>query len=287
MLSVEHADPSAELRPFLYGYVQRTSEPYKPAIVEPVVARAGSMLEFQFGDPFNVPAYGIDQPNLSDPITVVGPIGARRVRIIIQGRIEALTVLFRPFGFFALFGIPLGRFAGTGTEGGGVFGAPIRHLNEQLGNLSFFAQRVSALEAFLSHRLRKCRPLHPAHRALQSLTSMTAQRTLSNVSGEVGISTRQLERISLDYTGVTPKALARLARFQRALRLRQTTTQNWTWIAHAANYYDQMHMIREFRELAGDTPERAIRQISSDHLISFMTSPVANDRFKQQSRSGV
>lgn len=74
MLFVEHARPSPELAPYLYGYVQRVSDPREPEIVEPVLARSGSMLIFQFDDQYDVPAYGLDLPNLSVPITIIGPI---------------------------------------------------------------------------------------------------------------------------------------------------------------------------------------------------------------------
>lgn len=102
MLFVQHANPSPELAPYLYGYVQRISEPYQPEIVEPVVARSGSMLEFQFGDPYDVPLYSLDLPNPSVPITIIGPIPARHVRVIIRGRVEAFTVLFRPLGLYTV-----------------------------------------------------------------------------------------------------------------------------------------------------------------------------------------
>jgi len=228
------------------------------------------MLIFQFDDPYNVPLYGVDLPNWSDPITIVGPIPARQRRIIIRGRVEEFTLLFRPLGFYAFFGVPLSYFTGRGTEGGGALGAPVLALYEQLGNLRSFADRITTLELFLTRQLNQRRSLHPAHRALHVLASARTQSTVQDVAAQAGISTRQLERISLDYSGISPVALTRLARFQRALRLRQTTSASWTWIAHAANYHDQMHMIREFRSLAGNTPERAVRDLSSDHLISFM-----------------
>ena len=273
MLSVQHARPSLELAHCVYGYVQRVSQPDQsshPHIVEPVVARSGSMLEFQFGEPLDAPIYGLDLPNPSVPITIVGPIRARNVRLIIRSGLEGFTVLFRPLGLYTVFAIPLARFVGTGTEGGAVLGAPVGALYEQLGNLRSFADRIKVVESFLTERLRRRRPLHPAESALRILASTNKQRTVRSVAAQTGISTRQLERLSMDYTGITPIELARLARFQKALRLRQTTTESWTWIAHAANYHDQMHMIREFRSLAGNTPERAIGDLSPDHLISFM-----------------
>jgi AraC-like DNA-binding protein len=270
MLRVHHAKPSSELAPYLYGYAQRLSEPDQPEIVEPVVARSGSMLEFQFGDPYAVPIYGVDLPNLSVPITIIGPIPNRFARVIIRGRVEALTVQFRPLGLYTIFGIPLSYFTGKGTEGGSVLGPSVRALFEELGNLGSFIARVQTLELFLTQRLRQRRSLHPANRALSVLTSGREWSKARQVAAQAGISTRQLERLSLEYTGISPVVLTRVARFQRALWLRQRTDENRTWIAHAANYHDQMHMIRDFRSLAGDTPERAIHNPAPDHLINFM-----------------
>ncbi len=270
MLRVQHARPSPELAPYVYGYVLRISDPRGPEIVEPVVARSGSMLEFQFADQYDVPIYGLDLPNPSVPITIIGPIPARNVRVVIRGRVEALAVLFRPLGFYAIFRIPLSKFTGTGTEGGGVLGLPVRRLYQELGNLPSFPERIQSVERFLLRHLHRGRPLHPSHRALQVLASAGKQRTVHSVAAQSGISTRQLERLALEYSGVSPVLLARLTRFQKALRLRQQTSQNWAWIAHAAEYHDQMHMIRDFRSLAGDTPERVMRDLAPEHLITFM-----------------
>jgi AraC-like DNA-binding protein len=270
MLKVQHARPSPELSPYIYSYVLRVSDPRDPEVVEPVVARSGSMLEFQFGDQYDVPVYGLDRPNPSNPITIIGPIPVRNVRIVIRGKVEALAVLFRPLGFYSIFGIPLSQFTGIGTEGGGVLGVPVGRLYEQLGNLRSFPDRIQSVERFLLQSLRRGGSLHLAHGALHALASARGQRTVGTVAAQTGISTRQLERISLEYSGITPILLARLTRFQKALWLRQQTTQTWTWIAQAADYHDQMHMIRDFRSLAGDTPERAMRNLAPEHLIHFM-----------------
>jgi len=270
MLNVQHARPSPELAPYVYGYVLRVSDPREPEVVEPVVSRSGSMLEFQFGDQYDVPVYGLDRPNPSNPITVIGPIPARNVRVVIRGRVEALAVLFRPLGFYAIFGIPHSPFTGIGTEGGGVLGVPVRRLYQHLGNLRSFPDRIQSVERFLLQHLHRGQSLHRAHRALSVLVSPGRQSMVHTVAAQAGISTRQLERISLESIGVSPILLARLTRFQQALRLRQQTAQSWAWIAQAADYHDQMHMIRDFRSLAGDTPERAMAKLAPEHLISFM-----------------
>jgi AraC-like DNA-binding protein len=228
------------------------------------------MLEFQFGDPYDVRFYGVDLPNASVPITVIGPMPARNVRIVIRGRVEALAVLFRPCGLNAIFGIPLAPLVGTGTEGAGVLGGTMTTLHQQLGNMRVFSERVSALETFLVRQLHRSRRSHAAHRALNLLASVGEGFAVQQVASEAGLSTRQFERIAHECTGISPVVLSRLQRFRRALRLRQTTDGSWTWIAHEAGYYDQMHMIREFGQFAGAAPEKAMKQISPEHLISFM-----------------
>ncbi len=59
-----------------------------------------------------------------------------------------------------------------------------------------------------------------------------------------------------DTLGVGPKAFSQLTRFRRALRAaRQPDRANWASVAATAGYYDQAHLITEFRAIAGVTPQ--------------------------------
>jgi transcriptional regulator GlxA family with amidase domain len=59
-----------------------------------------------------------------------------------------------------------------------------------------------------------------------------------------------------DEVGVTPKTYARLLRFERATSLaRSSTRPDWTRIAVACGYYDQSHLINDFRSISDRTPE--------------------------------
>jgi len=66
--------------------------------------------------------------------------------------------------------------------------------------------------------------------------------------------------------------LTRISRFSHALSLRTERSFNWTQIAHAAGYHDQMHMIRDFREFAGEAPTSALQEIAPEHLIHYATN---------------
>jgi AraC-like DNA-binding protein len=53
--------------------------------------------------------------------------------------------------------------------------------------------------------------------------------------------------------GIGPKDFARAARLQRAVRMTKTST-DWGRIAADVGYYDQAHLIADFRDLVGLTP---------------------------------
>ena len=268
-LTVQHATPDVRLGMFVRSYVQRETGTCKPGeeIVEPVVARMGTMLEFQFDNPYEVPIYGTGLCIIPPSINVIGPMTQRTYRLLIRDHVQALAVLFQPDGFRALFGIPASIFVNTAIEGHSVLGPGVTRLFEQLGNTNAFAGRVTLLDSFLLKRLAATQPLGRIHRALTSLIETGNQARVADVARQAGITIRQLERKSLDYAGVSPKLLVRIARFQRALRMKSSGSASWSEIAHNLDYYDQMHMIRDFCAFAGEAPVRALEQTAPDHLI--------------------
>ena len=66
---------------------------------------------------------------------------------------------------------------------------------------------------------------------------------------------RQLERQSLERIGLPPKFFARLIRFSEAYKFKERNPQKtWTEISHRFGYFDQMHLIRDFRQFTGMNP---------------------------------
>jgi AraC-like DNA-binding protein len=81
--------------------------------------------------------------------------------------------------------------------------------------------------------------------------------SLSHLPGEVG--DRQFRRLCLNGAGLTPKKLARVLRFRRALSYAKThPTVDMSQLAIDCGYFDQPHMIRDFNEFAGHSPSRLL-----------------------------
>jgi AraC-like DNA-binding protein len=272
MLKVQSAAPAASLRACIRGYVQREAYLGSQELVEPVVARLGVMLEFEFAGAYEVRNYGSNALDDTFPISIIGPQTWRRARLLIRNHVESLVVLFQPAGFHALFGIPTLPLAETGTEGHAVLGPSVSHLHQHLGNQRTFAERVGILDLYFQQRLGSHQVESVVHRALHVLTQPGPFTQVSEIARHMKVSQRQLERKALEYTGVSPKALTRIARFSRALRLRAESPLTWTQIAHASDYHDHMHMIRDLRIFAGEAPTSAVQEIAPDHLIHYCAS---------------
>src|SRR6266702_4303592 len=106
MISVQTARPHPRLEPFIRSYVYRKTGATDTAVIEPVVARLGAMLEFLFRRPYEIPLLGTTHTLVCPRVAIIGPVTERRVQLVIRDQVEALTVLFKPLGFFALFDIP-------------------------------------------------------------------------------------------------------------------------------------------------------------------------------------
>jgi transcriptional regulator GlxA family with amidase domain len=80
------------------------------------------------------------------------------------------------------------------------------------------------------------------------------------LSQQVNLGRRQLERNFLVATGLTPKLLTRIVRFQNTLnRIENSSDPSLTGIAYASGFYDQSHFIKDFKEFSGFNPREYIK----------------------------
>jgi AraC-like DNA-binding protein len=99
------------------------------------------------------------------------------------------------------------------------------------------------------------------------------------VAREAGWSPRRLQDLFLAETGLTPKAACRVTRFHRARTLlgRRTAAgapADLAGIAAACGYFDQAHLAREFRDLAGCPPSAWLEEF---RIVQAMLEPPGAD----------
>ena len=86
------------------------------------------------------------------------------------------------------------------------------------------------------------------------------------ISVELGLGEKRLRQLFSSQVGVTPKRFARIARMQALLTLAAASeAPRWAALAVACGYYDQAHLIQEFRSLTGLTPSSYRARTPGEH----------------------
>jgi AraC-like DNA-binding protein len=129
--------------------------------------------------------------------------------------------------------------------------ARARRLAEQLAESSSPREAIGRFEASLGEPPA----LDPVEKVVAWLVENRGQVPVEDLADSASLSLRQFRRICLERTGLTPKRLARVLRFRQALvHAGQERPADWAQVALECGYYDQAHLINEFREFSGLAP---------------------------------
>lgn len=184
---------------------------------------------------------------------LVGP-QVSRVNIRVADRLRAIRVDFRPGGLYRLLGVPMYELLNGGFDARDIFGSDMVSISDRLDNVTL-EQGKAVVEAFLLEKLASLKPILPFDSAIQVLLGSNGRLSVEQTASLACLSTKQFERKCKERLGMNPKMYSRILRFSRAYRLHEASPRlSWTAIAHEAGYFDQMHMIREFRDFAGVNP---------------------------------
>lgn len=165
-------------------------------------------------------------------------------------------VAFRPGGTVPFVTMPAHELRDTDVPLEAVWDpARTRRLREQLLTAAHPDRALDILERALMESWLD-RSVHPVVTlALADLHRQPSVARIGQIASAVGISRKRfIERFKSE-VGVTPKRYCRLLRFQRALaEVHGAGSVDWADLAVACGYFDQSHLIHEFRDFSGLTP---------------------------------
>ncbi len=173
-----------------------------------------------------------------------------------------MGVHFRPGGAVRVLGVPAHELAGAHVDLDAVWGPSAGELRERLHAATTPAKRFAVLEEALLGRLRRSAPRHDAIPvALDAFEQADTVVRVRDVARGVGLSQRRFIQIFTAEVGMTPKLYGRVRRFQRARELvRRATEPDWAVLALDCGFFDQSHLIRDFEEFSGLSPEAYLTQ---------------------------
>ena len=180
---------------------------------------------------------------------VVGAMPAERRFDLAAGALT-IGVRFHPGMAGAFLGASPAEFTGRAVPLEDVWGGRARQLNRRLATARSLDECLGLLRGALA-----APPREPdsVQRAIGAMTAAHGDLDLDWAARHAGLGARQFRRRCLEESGLAPKHLCRVLRFRRACAL-AARGAGWVSVAPDAGYFDQAHLIRDFREFTGATP---------------------------------
>ena len=172
------------------------------------------------------------------------------------GASSVIGVHFKPGGAAAFFGGELRELRNRTVLLEALWGPGARDLRERLQSAPRLAHKLRIVEDALLSRLLSAPPADAmVERAVRLIERDPSAVRIEDARRACECSPRQfIARFDLA-VGVTPKRYARVARLRTLLpRIARVGPRDWAQVAVDGGYFDQSHLIHEFRRLAGVTP---------------------------------
>jgi AraC-like DNA-binding protein len=133
----------------------------------------------------------------------------------------------------------------------------INGLHERICLAENVKEQIKHVEVYLDGNVKSNIDLSLKHIFTQ-LHKDTNQLNLNNL----GIGVRRLEQRFKNEIGITPKLLYRTHRINTVIeQLKNNAEQSLTQLALANNYFDQSHLIRDFKQFTGFNPTKFLKSI--------------------------
>ena len=137
-----------------------------------------------------------------------------------------------------------------------------RELNERLFNAGNIYERKAIAEDFLLRRLNSKRENSDIMNSLYFIINNNGNAGVADLADYCVMSKRQLERKFVENTGVSPKQMINLIRYQLLWQDCLKDNFNVSDAVEKFGYYDQSHLIKEFKKYHGMSINSAIENVS-------------------------
>ena len=174
------------------------------------------------------------------------------------GQNTMLGVRFYPHAAAFFLGGKVEMFNDRVVDFSDVSGKTVAELHAKLMDTADWGTGIGLVEAYFIERLslfrNKFGRIGVVSQVVNELQREDFFDNIENVATRYGITSRYLQKLFLQYTGLTPKLYSKINRFQNSLTLVTKKDLSLTAVAYTCGYFDQSHFIREFKSFTGLTP---------------------------------
>jgi AraC-like DNA-binding protein len=222
-------------------------------------------LIFTLDEPLTVEAHPDPGQPPGEFGTLLGGLHSAPALIRHAGAQSGIQLALKPPGVRALLGLPAGQLADLDVPAEAVLGRVCTELRDRVRGASGWPERFAVLDEILLRQLLAGRDGAAAVApevlwSWRQLLRAGGAVRVADLAAGTGWSGRHLASRFRAEIGLTPKAAARVVRFDRARRRLVEHIDDAGYqladLAADTGYFDQAHLAREFRSLAGVPPSQ-------------------------------
>lgn len=188
-------------------------------------------------------------------------VGAMTRPLVVSGVSPALTigVRFRPGFAHAALGVPATELTDE-TVAWSLLARDAEAELERVGRAASDAAKLGAVTTMIVRRFAGIAVPAAVGESVRRIVAADGMLRIAALAPEIGVSRQQLARLFAVHVGVAPKVFARVMRVRAAIaradaaRAANPYGVDWSAVAYDLGYYDQPHLVDEFKAITGLTP---------------------------------
>jgi AraC-like DNA-binding protein len=188
-----------------------------------------------------------------------------------------LFVKFYPWTPQRLFGIPAWQLNDVAIDlEAATRDSAFRQLNEQVGNARDMNEISVLLDGFFLKKMNETSAGNSfLEFAVRQIFNSDGTISIEQLTQHVHASRRYVEKVFKEKIGMSPKQYAQIIRVKKTSMylLDPRFNFNMREIAHKLDYYDQSHLLKDFKAVMGESPSVFLKRqvlFSESDLMSYL-----------------
>lgn len=196
------------------------------------------------------------------PKTCIFGLPTTRQNLHLPSEYMMVHVRFQPGAIHKLLRIPMYELLHQYIEAQAILGREIDDVEDQLAHATSYDELPCILDRYFTKKVSRVKfGFEPIDKIGGIILSNPQGFNLSQTASDACLSFRQFEKRFERQVGVTPKYFARICRFYQAYSLKDARQDlDWLSIAVKTGYTDYQHLVKDFKQFAGVTPNMLIQE---------------------------
>lgn len=188
--------------------------------------------------------------------SVISGVQTRKFSRALEGYARVFGVKFQPGGFHPFLNAPVSSLADHLVPASRFFGKALRQMEEMVLLQGTESDLVRAANDFFEKNKPKPDPMIAlATQLVRKILQERDVKTVEHLAKRVGMGQRRLQRFFNEYIGASPKWVIRRYRLHELIETMNSNGRiDWAQVALDLGYFDQAHLINDFKSVIGYSP---------------------------------